>query len=206
MTDKKQEILNAILKQGMLPLFYEDSEAQSIEILRTLYGAGIRVFEYTNRGKSALQNFKKLIEVRDAEMPDLYLGIGTIKSVADAKAFIEAKTDFIVAPVVNPSVALIANQADMLFLYLTEKKANARLIKKDTIFEIIMIQSCFIKPYHIQRPKPAKSTASIPNDTLSAFFSFKTFSNCGNNDTAVAILANIPITVINCIMKMSKRR
>ncbi|MCX2431741.1 MULTISPECIES: bifunctional 4-hydroxy-2-oxoglutarate aldolase/2-dehydro-3-deoxy-phosphogluconate aldolase [unclassified Pedobacter] len=116
MISNKHKILDAILEQGMLPLFYQDSETGSVEILRTLYKAGVRVFEYTNRGKSALPNFKKLKEIRDAEMPDLYLGIGTIKTPADANAFIEAGTDFIVAPIVNPAVAEIANKIGMLWI------------------------------------------------------------------------------------------
>jgi len=116
MISNKHKILDAILEQGMLPLFYQDSETGSVEILRTLYKAGIRVFEYTNRGKSALPNFKKLKEVRDEEMPDLYLGIGTIKTPTEAKAFIDAGTDFIVAPIVNPEVAEIANKIDMLWI------------------------------------------------------------------------------------------
>lgn len=116
MISNKHKILDAILEQGMLPLFYLDSEEGSVEILRTLYRAGIRVFEYTNRGKSALPNFKKLKEIRDAEMPDLYLGIGTIKTPADAHAFINAGTDFIVAPIINPAVAEIANKIDMLWI------------------------------------------------------------------------------------------
>ncbi|WP_443937498.1 bifunctional 4-hydroxy-2-oxoglutarate aldolase/2-dehydro-3-deoxy-phosphogluconate aldolase [Pedobacter sp. MW01-1-1] len=116
MISNKHKILDAILEQGMLPLFYQDSEAGSVEILRSLYKSGVRVFEYTNRGKSALSNFKKLIEVRNEEMPDLYLGIGTIKTGHEANAFIEAGTDFIVAPIVNPEVAEIANKIDMLWI------------------------------------------------------------------------------------------
>lgn len=116
MINKKHKILDAILSQGMLPLFYQDSETGSIEILRTLYKAGVRIFEYTNRGASALPNFKKMVEIRNAEMPDLYLGIGTIKTPADANAFIEAGTDFIVAPIVSPAVAEIANKIDMLWI------------------------------------------------------------------------------------------
>ena len=50
MISNKHKILDAILEQGMLPLFYQDSESGSVEILRTLYKAGVRVFEYTNRG------------------------------------------------------------------------------------------------------------------------------------------------------------
>ncbi len=112
----KHKVLDAILVQGMLPLFYQDSEKICVELMRTLYKAGIRIFEFTNRGKSALPNFKKLVEVKNAEMPDLYLGIGTIKTTTDANAFIAAGTDFIVAPIVNPSVAEIANEKGMLWI------------------------------------------------------------------------------------------
>ncbi|QES88813.1 beta/alpha barrel domain-containing protein [Rhizosphaericola mali] len=101
-------IVNAIIKQGMLPLFYHDNEEISIDIVRTLYKEGVRIIEYTNRGRSALSNFKKLKEVRDQEMKDLYLGIGTIKVRSEAESYIEAGADFIVAPIINPVVATIA--------------------------------------------------------------------------------------------------
>lgn len=116
MISNKHKIVDAILVQGMLPLFYHDSETVSVELMRTLYKAGVRVFEYTNRGKAALANFKKLVAVKNTEMPDLYLGIGTIKTTADANAFIDAGTDFIVAPIVNPAVAEIANKLGMLWI------------------------------------------------------------------------------------------
>lgn len=112
----KQEVLDSILTQGMLPLFfYEDAEV-SVEVTRTLYKAGIRVFEYTNRGKAALNNFKQLKELQQSEMPDLHLGIGTIKSVDEADAFITAGADFIVSPIVNPAVAKMTHERNMLWI------------------------------------------------------------------------------------------
>jgi 2-dehydro-3-deoxyphosphogluconate aldolase/(4S)-4-hydroxy-2-oxoglutarate aldolase len=112
----KQEVLDSIVAQGMLPLFfYKDAEV-SVEITRTLYKAGVRVFEYTNRGEAALENFKKLKEVQQNEMPDLHLGIGTIKSVHEADAFINAGADFLVSPIVNPEVAKMAHDRNMLWI------------------------------------------------------------------------------------------
>jgi 2-dehydro-3-deoxyphosphogluconate aldolase/(4S)-4-hydroxy-2-oxoglutarate aldolase len=112
----KQEVLDSIVAQGMLPLFfYKDAEV-SVEITRTLYKAGVRVFEYTNRGEAALENFKKLKEVQQNEMPDLHLGIGTIKSVHEADAFINAGADFLVSPFVNPEVAKMAHDRNMLWI------------------------------------------------------------------------------------------
>lgn len=113
---KKDIVLDAILTQGSLPLFfYEDSQV-SLEIVRTLYKAGIRVFEYTNRGAAALANFTVLKKAQQEEMPDLQLGIGTIKTAAEATVFITAGADFIVAPVINPEVGAIARQHDLLWI------------------------------------------------------------------------------------------
>ncbi len=115
MSDKR-EVLTALIDQGLLPLFYRDSIEESISISRALYQAGIRVFEYTNRGSAALENFKYLLDVRDTEMPDLRLGIGTVRTLSDANAFINAGADFIVAPVVTPSVAEACNHAGLLWI------------------------------------------------------------------------------------------
>lgn len=133
----KQIVLDSIISQGMLPLFFYENAEVSLEITRTLYKAGVRVFEYTNRGKSALANFKLLKEAKQKEMPDLYLGIGTIKSVQDAESFVEAGADFLVAPIVNPEVAKVAEKHDMLWIpgcmtpteIYTAQCYNAALIK-----------------------------------------------------------------------------
>lgn len=112
----KKAVLKAILTQGMLPLFFYQDDEVSLEITRILYKAGVRVLEYTNRGKEALDNFKVLIKARKKEMPDLYLGIGTIKNVSDAEAFIDAGADFIVSPIINPEVAKVAHKHKLLWV------------------------------------------------------------------------------------------
>ena len=100
----KQAALDSILKQGMLPLFfYEDAEV-SLQIVRTLYKAGVRVMEYTNRAKEAFDNYVILKAAQEAEMPDLFLGIGTVKTKEDAIRYVNAGADFIVAPTINPEV------------------------------------------------------------------------------------------------------
>jgi 2-dehydro-3-deoxyphosphogluconate aldolase/(4S)-4-hydroxy-2-oxoglutarate aldolase len=112
----KQAALDSILKQGMLPLFfYEDAEV-SVQIVRTLYKAGVRVMEYTNRAKEAFDNFVLLKAAQEAEMPDLFLGIGTVKTKEDAIKYVNAGADFIVAPTINPEVAEVANQHNGLWI------------------------------------------------------------------------------------------
>src|SRR3954471_24991393 len=88
--DKKTEILQLTLQQGVLPLYFNKDEEVSIAVLKALYEAGIRTVEYTNRGEAALKNFKILKKVSDTELNGMYLGIGTIKNGEQAKAFVDA--------------------------------------------------------------------------------------------------------------------
>lgn len=114
--DNQSSILKAITNQGMLPLFFHPDEEKSITITQTVYDAGVRVIEYTNRGKEALANFKKLKQVALKTMPDLKLGIGTIKNAQEAKDFIVAGADFIVCPIVLAEVAAACAEANLLWV------------------------------------------------------------------------------------------
>src|SRR5687768_9508181 len=93
-----KQITDAIIQQGILPLYFNSDETVSIEVLRAIYKAGIKAVEYTNRGDEALANFRKMAETRDESMPDLLLGVGTIKNLQQAKDYLEAGADFLVSP------------------------------------------------------------------------------------------------------------
>jgi 2-dehydro-3-deoxyphosphogluconate aldolase/(4S)-4-hydroxy-2-oxoglutarate aldolase len=114
--DKKSSLIKAITDQGMLPLFFHADEQKSINITQAVYDAGVRVIEYTNRGKEALANFKKLKQAALVSMPELQLGIGTIKNPKEAQDFIDAGADFIVCPIVTPEVAEVVNKAGLLWI------------------------------------------------------------------------------------------
>lgn len=111
----KQKVTQAILEQGILPLYFNANENVSIEILRAIYRAGIKAVEYTNRGEAALNNFKKLVEIRNQEMKDMLLGVGTIKNLQQAEDYILAGADFMVSPGYVKEVADKANAIGMLY-------------------------------------------------------------------------------------------
>jgi len=110
-----QNNIDVIARQGILPLYFTTDETISVEILRTLYKAGIRAVEYTNRGAEALSNFKKMVAVRNAELPEMLLGIGTIKNLKQAKDFQIAEADFIISPGFVPEVADFLNSKNVLY-------------------------------------------------------------------------------------------
>lgn len=112
---KIQTVTNAIVDQGILPLYYNDDETVTINILKSLYKAGIRAVEYTSRGESALRNFKKMIEIRNAEMPEMLLGIGTIKNLQQAEEYYKVGADFFISPGFVAEVAAFLIPKDVLY-------------------------------------------------------------------------------------------
>jgi len=112
---RTQQTTELIIQQGILPLYFNADETVSVEILRALYSAGIKAVEYTNRGEAALSNFKKMVEVRNAEMSGLSLGVGTIKNVPQAEDYMNAGADFLVSPGFVPEVAAYAIAKDVFY-------------------------------------------------------------------------------------------
>lgn len=106
---------DSIIAQGMLPLYFNADETVSVEVLRAIYRAGVKAVEYTNRGEAAFNNFKKLIAVRNEEMPGMLLGIGTVKDLMTAKNYIDAGADFLVSPGFVKEVADYAVSNDIFY-------------------------------------------------------------------------------------------
>lgn len=110
-----QKASDAIVAQGILPLYFNADETVSIEVLRAIYRAGIKAVEYTNRGDAALANFKKMVQIRNTEMQGMLLGIGTIKNLKQAEDYIAAGADFLVSPGFVPEVANYATGKDIFY-------------------------------------------------------------------------------------------
>lgn len=112
---KTQQIADAIVKQGMLPLYFNSSEEVTLDVLKAIYRAGVKAVEYTNRGDAALANFRKMVALRNAEMPGLLLGVGTIKNMQHATDYMAAGADFLVSPGFVPDVAAHSVSNDIFY-------------------------------------------------------------------------------------------
>src|SRR5687768_7246304 len=112
---KTQQITDAVIAQGILPLYFNPSEEVTLEVLKAIYRAGIKATEYTNRGEAALANFTKMVQLRNAEMPGLLLGVGTIKNMQHATDYMAAGADFLVSPGFVKEVADYAGSNDIFY-------------------------------------------------------------------------------------------
>lgn len=114
--NNSNEIIGLIREQGLLPLYFHQDKNISVDIMRALYAAGVRVIEYTNRGAAALANFAYMKKITDAELPGLKLGAGTIKTKQHAVDFISAGADFIISPGLNEEVCQVGNQHKIFWI------------------------------------------------------------------------------------------
>ena len=135
--DKDILIIQKIKEQAFLPLFYNDDVEVCIAVTKALYDAGVRCIEFTNRGSKAAVNFVALVREKNNSMPDMYLGIGTIKTSEEAIGFIDAGADFLVSPIFDAGICEISCLHKILWIpgcmtvteIDTAQKAGFNLIK-----------------------------------------------------------------------------
>ena len=109
-------IITTIADQKILPLFFHGQEKVSSQVVKALYEAGIRAVEFTNRGSTALDTFAQLTKLCARELPGMYMGIGTIKNVVQAKAFVAAGAQFLISPGYVPELAAYAIETGVLYI------------------------------------------------------------------------------------------
>ena len=112
----KEKIIKAIIQQGVLPLYFHPDEIISIEILKALYESGIRVVEYTNRGKQALKNFRSLAKESYSQFPDLILGLGTVLDSKTGGKAIQNGADFLVSPGYTKELSKFSDNENILWI------------------------------------------------------------------------------------------
>jgi 2-dehydro-3-deoxyphosphogluconate aldolase / (4S)-4-hydroxy-2-oxoglutarate aldolase len=112
----KEKIIQAIGQQGILPLFFHPDEIISIRIVQSLYECGIRVVEYTNRGKQALKNFRSLKKETYKQFPDLILGLGTVQDSKTAGKGIQNGADFLVSPGYTKELSKFSDSENLLWI------------------------------------------------------------------------------------------
>ena len=103
------ETLSRMKRIGLVPVYYQSDPDVAIQIARACVIAGATVLEFTNRGDRAVDVFGRLAEFRDAQQPDLVLGVGSVVDAPTAALYIAAGADFVVGPVLDEDTAVLCN-------------------------------------------------------------------------------------------------
>ncbi len=110
-----EDIIAKMEASGLVPVFNHADAEVAIQVLINSYEAGLRVFEFTNRGSNALEVFKQLSNTASG-LDGMVLGIGTIWSTEDADKFLEAGAQFIVSPGLNTEMGKALINRNVLWI------------------------------------------------------------------------------------------
>lgn len=104
------DVLRTMKEIGVIPVFYNGDFETAKNIVTACADGGARAVEFTNRGDRAINVFTRLAEYRDAERPDIILGVGSVCDGPTAAMYIAAGADFVVGPLLDEEAAVICNK------------------------------------------------------------------------------------------------
>ncbi|WP_111630091.1 bifunctional 4-hydroxy-2-oxoglutarate aldolase/2-dehydro-3-deoxy-phosphogluconate aldolase [Larkinella arboricola] len=110
------EVYETIRRVPMVPVFYHADPEICREVLGACYRAGIRAFEFTNRGDFAHEIFGELVKIAARDFPDLILGAGTLVESGTAALYIQSGANFIVGPSFHESIARTCNRRKVAYM------------------------------------------------------------------------------------------
>ena len=107
-------VYNTMIETGLVPVFYNGDVEVAAKIVEALAEAGIRCFEFTNRGDQAHLVFGELVR-RFKDDERVILGAGSVIDPGTASLYIQLGANFIVGPALNPEVARICNRRKVAY-------------------------------------------------------------------------------------------
>lgn len=110
------QIAQLVKQTGFVPLFTHKDIHTCRKVLKASYDAGIRLFEFTNRNLNAYDIFVELRIYCNEHLPEMALGIGTIKNAQDAERFIQAGADFLISPLISEEIQEVASTYKKLWM------------------------------------------------------------------------------------------
>ena len=107
-------VLNTMIETGLIPVFYNGDVEVATKIVQALVEAGVRCFEFTNRGDQAHLVFGELVR-RFYDDERIILGAGSVIDPSTAALYIQLGANFVVGPSLNPEVARLCNRRKVAY-------------------------------------------------------------------------------------------
>ncbi|MCK5564341.1 MAG: bifunctional 4-hydroxy-2-oxoglutarate aldolase/2-dehydro-3-deoxy-phosphogluconate aldolase [Planctomycetes bacterium] len=107
---RRSDVLATMKDVGLIPVFYNGDFETVKNIATACADGGAKAIEFTNRGDRAIEVFTELCKYRDAEKPELILGVGSIVDSATAAMYIASGADFVVGPLLDEETAKLCNK------------------------------------------------------------------------------------------------
>ncbi len=108
----KNELLHIALSQRILPAVTFSSADEALPVAEAMLRGGLRVMEVTFRTAAATEAIRLIRK----NLPEMYLGAGTLLSVTQLKQAMDAGAQFGLAPGFNPAVCKKAIEDNFPFI------------------------------------------------------------------------------------------
>jgi len=107
-----EDVKNEIAKDGIIAVLEIENEQNAVPTAKALLEGGVTVIELTLRTPAALPSISLIAK----EVPQIYIGIGTIIEPGQAAAVKKENVRFGVSPGLNPEIIREAVTADLPFV------------------------------------------------------------------------------------------
>jgi len=112
----RTEVIQTMLAQRLVPLFYHPDVETGKAILTACYEGGARLMEFTNRGDFAQDVFAELNKFVLKEIPEMVMGIGSVNDAPTAGMYMQLGANFIVGASFREDIARICNRRKILYV------------------------------------------------------------------------------------------
>jgi len=109
-------VVDSIKDAGMVPVFNHKDPETGYRVVQACYDAGLRVFEWTNRGEEAPMLFRMIREYIDKHCPGMILGAGSVFDAETCRKFHSMGAGFIVSPILEPEMSLACKELKVIWI------------------------------------------------------------------------------------------
>src|SRR5215813_8759565 len=110
MTHDRMAVLQAMVNQGVIPVFFHPDTEVCLKVIQACANGGAKCIEFTNRGDFAAQTFLDVARHFAKADPSVIMGVGSVVDAPTAGLFIANGAKFVVGPILNADVAKVCNR------------------------------------------------------------------------------------------------
>ena len=105
---------NALKNNKVVPIYYNQDPELVLSIIKACHTAGIKVFEFVNRGTNSIEVMKVIKPF--CVQNDILLGVGSILNSKATEIFCELGADFLVSPGFDKQVLEVASAKGITYI------------------------------------------------------------------------------------------
>ena len=110
MAKDRLSVLNAMIDQGVIPVFYHPDVEVCSKVIQACANGGAKCVEFTNRGDFAAHVFLDVTRHFAKADPSVIMGVGSIVDAPTAGLYIANGANFVVGPLLNAEVGRLCNR------------------------------------------------------------------------------------------------